>query len=293
MYHLPVDLNAEVLLNHPLGECFQVKHCGTHHRNVSFDLAKLDLSDDGYETTVYLGRSSLYDILPEYLFHSIDRFKGLDESRDKDAFADEYARQQLEQERGRRFFAPLDALLLRLRLDVRRIVERHTSSNVVLQDIIGDRLTKAQLDNRFIQSLLVYLPQCSHIRGNMTLITLMLRKMLRQEGLRLTVKRETTALHDAEPRYAYQLGGTLDSIYAGNDYDYESTVWDTHFWDSSLCDERFLSTLEALDEMRQFVQDWFLGIGQSLRFDVYDPNSPSVRLSDDESYNYLNYNIYL
>ncbi len=293
MNHLPVDLNAEVLLNHSLGQHLLVKHYGPHHRNVSHDLAGFESSPDGNETTLHLGRSSLYHILPEYLFHSVDRFEGLEESRDKDAFSDEYARQQLEQERGCRFFAPIDALLLRLRLDVRHAIDRYTSSNVVLQDIIGDRLTESQHNNRFIRSLLSYLPHCSHIRGNKTLITLMLRKMLKDEGLGFEVSQETTSLHDDVPRYEYQLGGILDTTYAGNDYDNEKTVWKMHYWDSSQCNEHFLATVSSLDELRQFLQDWFLGIGQMLRFDIYDPDSPVVRLSDDECYNYLNYNIYL
>lgn len=290
---LPEDLNAEVLLNSDIGHHLLVKHDGTHHRNVSHDIAGIEMSADGSTPTLLLGRSSLYHTLPESMFHAVDRFDGLDDGRDSDAFAHAYAQQQREQEQALELFAPIDALLLQLRLDVRRVIDRYAHENTVLQSIIGDNLSAEQRNNRYIRQLLCYLPHCSNIRGNKTLITLMLRKLMRSEGLRLEVGHQRTCCHDDEPRYHYTLDGLLENCYAGNDYDHNQAVWSMHYWDPSLCDARFLDTLAELEVLRQWVQDWFLAVGQVLRLDVYDPDSPAVRLSDNECYNYLNYNVYL
>lgn len=291
MKHIPDDINAELLLSHDCGVRWRVKHTSTHHRNVTGDVAAVDHNEGERQGTLHLGRASLYNALPEYMFHTVDRFSGLDESRDENAFTDEVARQEQECKHALQFFAPLDALLLRLRLDVRARIERHTThDNPVLQNIIGDRLTAEQRSNRFIAKLLAFLPACHRIRGNRTLITLMLRKVLQDEGIGIEVSQQTLLHHDDEPRYNDRLDETSSDFFAGNDYYSDTTVYRIHHWSWDLCDEHFLATVEELEQMRQFVQDWFLGLDQQLEFEVWTADAPAARLSDTECHNYLNYN---
>lgn len=290
MKHLPDDINVELLLTHDCGIPIHVKHIGTHHRNAYGDLASVEDENDGESLLINLARASLYNALPEYMFHMVDRFNGLDEACDEDAFADEVAKQAREREYALKFFAPLDALLLMLRADVRKSIEKHTVSNDVLQDIIGDRLTDEQRNNRFIRHLLVFLPVCRHIRGNRTLLTIMLRKILMDEGLHIDVSENKQLLHDEEPRYHFQLGDKLGECFVGNDYYCNTTVFTIHYWNDEWCDRHFLDTMAELEQMRLFIQDWFLGIEQQLHFDVWTDNVSAVRLSDTECFNYLNYN---
>lgn len=292
MKHLPDDINAELLLTHDCGMRLQVRHTSTHQRNATGDVAAIEHDPhDPQAATLLLARASLYDALPEYMFHTVDRFAGLDESRDENAFTNEVDRQKLEVEHALQFFAPFDALLLMLRTDVRQRIERHTRhGNTVLQHIIGDRLTDEQRANRFIAALLPFLPACRRIRGNRTLLTLMLRKVLADEGLTLRVDQRTLTHHDPEPRYPCSMGDALDECFAGNDFDYSATVFSIHYWSDDLCDEHFLDTVDALERMRQFVQDWFLGIEQQLVFDIWTDGAPAVRLNDTERHNFLAYN---
>ena len=290
MKHLPDDINAELLLTHDCGTPLHVKHGGTHHRNAVGDLAAVENEADGMTVLVHLARASLYNALPEYMFHTVDRFNGLEESRNEDAFTDEVAKQTRERENALQFFAPFDALLLLLRADVRQRIEKYTPSNIVLQYIIGDQLTEEQRHNRFIRHLLPFLPACRHIRGNRTLLTFMLRKVLLDEGLRVDVNQQPLLHHDDNPRYHYQLGSPLDECFAGNDYYCDTTVFSIHYWNEEWCDEHFLETINELEQMRLFVQDWFLGLEQHLHFDVWTDKTPAVRLNDTECHNFMNYN---
>ncbi len=290
MKHLPDDINVELLLTHDCGVPVHVQHHGTHHRNALGDLAAVEDDTDGTSVTVHLARASLYNALPEYMFHTVDRFNGLEESRNEDAFTDEVAKQTRERENALQFFAPFDSLLLLLRTDVRQRLEKHTAGNTVLQDIIGDQLTEEQRNNRFIKQLLPFLPACRHIRGNRTLLTIMMRKVLMAEGLSIDVSQQTLLNHDDAPRYHFQLGHALGDSFSGNDYYSDTTVLGIHYWNDEWCDEHFLNTMDELEQMRQFAQDWFLGVDQLLLFDVWTDNTPAVRLNDTESHNYMNYN---
>lgn len=294
MKQIPEDINAELLLSHDCGVRWRVKFSGTHHRNSNGDVAAIDHNEGNEQATLRLSRASLYNALPEYMFHMVDRFSGLEESRDENAFTDEVAQQEQECRHALQFFAPIDALLLQLRLDVRQRIERHTDyGNPILQDIIGDRITTSQRSNRFIARILPFLPSCHRIRGNRTLITLMLRKVLKDDNIDIHVSQQSLLYHDETPRYNSCLGDSSGEYFAGNDYYSDTTVYQIHYWNGDMCNEHFLTTVDELEQMRVFVQDWFMGLDQHLQFDVWTADAPATRLSDEEYHNYLNYNTIL
>lgn len=231
-----------------------------------------------------LGRNSLYNSLPEYLFHSIDRFEqpGHD-------FKEEYELQEQEKEDAFRFFAPLDLILLYQRIRVRRVVQEFASDNKVLIDLLADTLTTEQRQNRFICSTLTYLPYCKTIRGDRTLITLMLRKVLMDEGLVLEVGSRCQDFDDVSPRYAMEVGAPLSALYLGDGYDQEVLSYDVQYWNEEACDEHFDTFLGELEDYRIFVQDYFLSVEAVLTFNV-QIDAPPLRLNDTTIYNYLNYN---
>ena len=80
---LPKDINAEVLLAYyPKGAC-KISFSGLHKRNTYNDIVELEpFSDDAIHLT--LSRNSLYNALPEYMFHPIDRFDNLPKVEEKE-----------------------------------------------------------------------------------------------------------------------------------------------------------------------------------------------------------------
>ena len=285
--NIPQDINAEVLLGFFPQDSFRVKFCGLHKRNAYNDI--LEIEKEQEKILLHLGRNSLYNSLPEFLFHSIDRFDNIPEREKKQRFSEEYAKQEKEKEQAYKFFSPIDTLLFQLRLEVRERLNKYVESNTVIHDILLDKLTAEQRENRFIKRTAPYISSCKTIRGNRTLITLLLRKVLAEEGLKINVKSKQTEFTDEEPRYGNSEGCEIGDVYVGNTFSESVITYSISYWSDEDCDEDFLPFVNDLEVFRQFVQDYFISVDSILVFDVSKDTSP-LRISDTTLYNYLNYN---
>lgn len=285
---IPDDINLEVLFSYlPEGAC-KVSMRGTHKRNSYNDIIDIEQKADG-NIAVTAGRKSLYNALPEYMFHPVDRYDNLPKLEEKERFQEAYEKQEKEKEDAFSFFNPIDLLLFLTHVDVREALREYTETDKVLICILADRLSDRQKANRFIRQALALLPSCKCIRGNRTFITFMLRKMLMQEGVTIDIKERKSTLEDSGPRYDYRVGATLNSCYAGNVFEENILSYNVHYWPEEACDGNFLSFVDDIEVFRLFVQDYFLGVGETLVFDISHDGAP-LRLSDDILYNYLNYN---
>ena len=285
---IPEDINAEVLLDYFPEGSVKVSMQGKHKRNTYGDLIDNEPVGDAMHMTV--GRSSIYNTLPEYMFHPIDRFDNIPDYEKKERFREQMEQQAQEIADAYRFFAPIDLMLLRLKTDVRRGLEQYSSQDIIMQQVIGDNLTERQKQNRFIRQVIPFLPQIKNIRGNLTLITMLLRKVFMEEGLRIDVRQQRGRQHDDDPRYGIAVGSmTLGDCYTSSDYDDEVTVYDLHYWSDDECGKDFLRFVDELEELRSFLQDFFFAVGSELVFNVQQ-DYPALRLGDEVFYNYLNYN---
>ena len=284
--NIPDDINAELLFEYfPEGTC-KALFGGLHKRNVYNDLIDIEELKDGV-LQLTLGRSGIYDSLPELMFHPIDRFDNLPKQNEKERFEEEYEAQEREKEQSRRFFEPIDLMLLRLRLDVRKKINAYVETDKALINILSDELTDKQRQNRFVKLTLPFLPSCKRIRGDKTLLTLMLRKIFAQEGIAIEKRNESIELADPKPRYGISVGDNLGNLYAGNAYSVQSTVYDIHYWP----DDKGTDIIKLVDEVETyqcFIQDYFMAVDDILRLDISCDNP--VCLADDENNNYLNYN---
>ena len=285
--NVPQDINAEVFLGFFPQGTFRVKFCGLHKRNAYNDILEIEKEQEKF--LLHLGRNSLYNSLPEFLFHSIDRFDNIPEKEKKQRFSEEYAKQEKEKEQAYKFFSPIDTLLFQLRLEVRERLNKYVESNTVIQDILLDKLTAEQRENRFIKRTTPYISSCKTIRGNRTLITLLLRQVLAEEGLKINVKSKQTEFTDEEPRYGNSEGCEIGDVYVGNTYSESVITYSISYWSDEDCNEDFLPLVNDLEVFRQFVQDYFISVDSILVFDVSKDTSP-LRISDTTLYNYLNYN---
>lgn len=286
--NIPEDINVELLLSYfSEGSC-KVALKGLHKRNSYNDIIDIEEKHDG-SLVLGVGRNSLYNALPEFMFHPIDRFDNIPKIEEKERFAEEYQKQEKEKENAYKFFAPIDLLLLKLRVKVRNSLSEYAHSNRVLIDIIGDEFTDEQKKNRFIIQTLKFIPSCKHIRGNRTFLTFMLRKIFMDEGLKIEIHRKAVTYTDKTPRYCDGLDSAIGESYVGNVFDEESTLYDIHYWSEDDCDENFMKFVEDVEQYRLFIQDYFLSIEDTLHFYICKDDVP-LRLSDDIIFNYLNYN---
>lgn len=287
--YLPDDINIEDVLAHFPKESYRVYINGLHKRNSYKDIISCDQAPDG-KLEFHIGRSSLYNSLPEYMFHPINRFDNIPERDKKDHFAIECAKQEQEKEHAHKFFSHIDVLLLDIKTKVKERINHFASSNIVMQEIIGDNLTPEQKNNRFIKQAIPFLPNCKRIRGNHTLISLLLRKILLEEGIICNRKLSQHTIVDSNPRYNERIADTLiDNTYLGNEFDENITTYTIQYWPNEECNEHFDMFLKDLETFRLFFKDFFLSVEDELIFDVVAEYSP-VTLPEDDTYYYLNYN---
>ena len=81
--NLPDDINIELLLSYFPEGTLKVAMRGLHKRNTYNDIIDVDENKDG-TIVVGVGRNSLYNTLPEFLFHPIDRFDSIPKSEEKE-----------------------------------------------------------------------------------------------------------------------------------------------------------------------------------------------------------------
>lgn len=286
---LPDDINIEDILSYLPKESYRVSVNGLHKRNSYKDIINYEETPDG-KTEFHVGRNGLYNSLPEYMFHPINRFDNIPERERKERFAEEYAKQELEKENAHKFFSPIDVLLLDLKTKVKEKINQLSSDNIFIQNIIGDTLTEKEKSNRFIQRTIPFLPNCKRIRGNKTLITFMLRKVLFEEGLSLNKENIVSEIHDKEPQYNSRIEDfQLNSMYLGNEFSENIMTFTINYWSDEECSEHFNLFLEELETYRLFIKDYFFSIEDELCFHI-NSDYPTLRLADDIIYNYLNYN---
>lgn len=287
--HYPSDIRAESVNNYFGNMKKDLIFRGNHKRNAYEDI--LSVSQEIDSLKIELARQGLYDILPEALFHPIDRFESITANEYKERFAEEVEQQEIEEANARDFFAVYDKVIFDLSCVLTRLKEEAYSDNGVLADIICDMLPKKYESNRFVFRTIEFTPRCQMIRGNTTLITFMLRKVLAEEGLKLLMTPQQMSLKDADPRYDCQVhqDGDGSELYLGNCYEENVLCYEVQYWNDDFCDETFLRFIEEIKEYENFVNDFFMGVETLLHFNISTHTLP-VRLSDDVCYNYLNYN---
>lgn len=284
---LPADISTEALLNYLPRSRRRPELAGPHKRNAYADLASVATEEgaDGI-TTVAVARAGMYDILPECLFHPVDRYENLPANNYEERFAEEYEQQIAEEADARRFFAPFDSFVLELGCAVARIKDSY-ADNGAIAGILADSLPEQMRANRFVARALQFLPVCSRMRGDKALIALMLRKVLSDEGLRIEA-RNVHCLHcDELPRYGCHLDDEGDT-YLGNEYEQAATVYSIPYWSEDECGDGFLTFVSEMAVLERFVSDFFTGVEEQVRFVVATDAPPAV-LADDAR-NYLDYN---
>lgn len=288
MHNIPVDIKAETLLGYLPRNMRKVELRGSHKRNAYEDIAGVCAEEDGL-LTVAVGRNGMYDILPEGLFHPIDRFDNLPAYEYKERFKEECERQQLEEENARRYFRPFDNLLLELATAVAG-AKTDRAYTGILEDIICDRLPDRYAANRFVMKAKCYIPLCRCIRGNRGLTALMLRHILRDENVVVVERLEHAGFNDSEPRYDCRLDGCAGGdTYLGNEFEEEITVYDVQYWNDGECGAGFLTFVSEMEIFEDFLNDFFMGLETRVRFNISATSLP-VRLSDEVFRTYLDYN---
>lgn len=287
--NFPTDIKAEIVSNYIGLANTDISFLGNHKRNTYKDILSASVEDDVVK--IQMSRPGVYDILPEALFHPIDRFDNIPSNEYKERFDIEIEQQRIEESSARSFFYIFDKFIFGLSSIVKEIKQTGYGDNRILSDIICDSLPDKYKSNRFVNKAIEFVPRCQSMRGNINLITIMLRKILSEEGLRLDKNDSPRTFTDNLPRYNCNLQEEESSkaLYLGNCYDEDVISFDIQYWNEDYCNESFLNFVKEMEVFEDFINDFFMGLETFIHFNISTDTLP-VRLSADMCHNYLNYN---
>lgn len=218
--HLPYDIRAEVLLNHLLEKGiisdseYVVKHQGQFVRCYRMDVLSARVTDYNYDTTqlveISLSRDSIYDTLPEKIFHHTKNEK---QNKGVQTMLQEYKERKQQEKAARTFFSPLENEFFKLGVEIesfeqtnfRELIANEISSLFYeLWDVSKD--FPIFLISKFIRLL----PYSYKIVGNIPLTVKILSELL-EEDIHIKEKEFATYTDEAQ---GFCLG---EDVYLGVD----------------------------------------------------------------------------
>lgn len=290
MIRIPLDIKAETLLSYLPPDKRRVELKGSHKRNAYEDIADINVDENGI-FNIAIARNGIYDILPESLFHPIDRFDNIPANEYKEKFKEECEQQQIEEDNARKYFHPFDKVLMELSSIITESKNNEDYSQI-LENIIFDNLAENYKNNRFVKKAKEYMPLCRNIRGNKSLLTLMIRHILFDEHIKICDSNIQSLIKDKLPRYNSRLDDEVSAdneFFLGNEFDEDVTVYNILYWNENECGKDFLSFVNNMKVFENFLNDYFMGIECRIKFTISSTSLP-VRLSDDVFFTFLDYN---
>lgn len=289
--NIPDNLNAEIviaLLKNRAKE-YSVVSKGIFERNFAGDLLGYEERSDSIEFTV--SRDGLYHLLPEALFHRVDRFKNITGKDHAERFEKSRLEQEAEKKAATDLFKPFDNELFHRRVEYQEAINRIFKHKPLFQSywMIDDKeLFKAYLANPYTRKALYFLPHAATIRGDKIKIKLVLKQIL---GKAITLEKLVfTKLYKddrTEEPDALPLGDAVC----------DTTFYDTCFLLSVRVLQPVPELLEAeahetqLREFCDFFCNYFLPVEEEMAIEIADPFlEPAF---DDEQPLFLEYNTQL
>lgn len=240
--------------------------------------------------TFYLKRDSLYHILPEYIFHPLDRYLGAD--GDTEEFEKRYKEQEEQEKNALTYFRPFDRHFQELRTKHQNWLNDHIFNG---NQFLADYLTSGYKFNRlnpFIKAVYPCIPWLRDNRGNEDMIKVALGYAFKGKA---TVQRrwqkERKPLSD---NVHSNIGEQIDNIFLGLTHSCGSYNWHV-IYQTKIANENSLNKLKRLvNEFEEFFLNWFLSIEETLTIEFGDwIAKPNLTIENQENGIFLNYSTQL
>lgn len=237
-----------------------------------------------------LKRDSLYHILPEYLFHSLDHYLGIE--GDAEEFDKRYKEQEEQKNKALTYFKSFDQQIQKLKLKYQQwLNENIFSGNQFLADFITEG-HNINLNNKFIKAAYSCIPWLRDFRGNDDMIKTSLGYAFSGNAtITKDFKIIDTPLSEKVPS---QLGKSLDDLYCGATFKNRTSVWKV-FYQTKIENKQDLALLKnQIKEFGDFFESWFLPIEDELIISFGDSHAEPY-LSEDKNIKgvFLNYSTQL
>lgn len=267
---------------------------GMHERTAKGDELVTTVTSTTKRNTIkyQLKRDSIYHILPEYLFHPLDRYAGTE--GDKEAFLEKRTAQKKIEEEAKEYFYPFDKVLNDLRIKYQTYLNDSILNNerFIIDFIIGD--DAVDKNNPFIRACLPYLLYLRGSRGSDALLTLALKMTFGAQMTGYAVRLMERPVDIDAGSCHMSLDGCIDDLFCGNQYvDWTEVI--TIGYQTSIASSEDIDRInKELTDFMHFFRRRFLSDSQDIEITFGDYRKIPV-LSDNSADGplFLNYNTQL
>lgn len=267
---------------------------GTHERTAKGDelLISLQTSTKKLLVRYLLKRDSLYHILPEYLFHPLDRYANCEGDEEKLKKCRK-AQKEME-ENALRYFYSYDKVLQEERITFQSFLNnRILRNNTFIVDFITEGY-RVNRKNRYINGVYPCIQWLRAYRGVGRVIEVALRLAFCNSITKYEINiNEVKIPIDTEVCHCC-LDGTIDDLFCGNTYtDVEELI--SVSYQTPIMSQKQIEILQRdINEFKDFFQMWFLGLHQHLTINFGDFTKVAVMFTGTSNNDlYLNYNTQL
>ena len=237
-----------------------------------------------------LKRDSLYHILPEYLFHSLDHYLGI--VGDTEEFDKRYKEKEEQVNNALAYFKPFDQHYQELRTDYQQWLNKHVfQGNQFLSDFITEGYD-VNLNNPFIKAVYPCIAWLRDYRGNSEMVKMALGYAFRGHAIVCqTCDVEANKFSDNIPS---NIGGTLNNMFCGSSFKVKIYVWRVYYQTLIETSRKLEELLQQIKEFERFFSLWFLPLESRLIIDFGDKKAaPILSDSNKEQGSFLNYSTQL
>ena len=175
-------IKAETLISlMDINEGIDVRMQGVFSRNYSEDLIRVSNEE------VELSHNGIFHLLPEGLFFEKNRIKNIPKAE----FTEKYKQFEIEKETIKSFFRPFDIEYFRLNLELERklnAIAEQGNKIFFIKDFFD--ISEIDENNTYISKIKTILPFVGFLRGNLALLTDILKNILSVE--KVEIKKEKT-----------------------------------------------------------------------------------------------------
>jgi len=176
------EVKAETLVSQmKISEDFGLRWSGIFFRNYSDDLMSVKNEDE--KTVIELSRDGVFQLLPEGLFFDEDHLK----RKSKSGY--DFKKEQAEIEKLKKtmfaFFNPFDAHYFSMSVEMEKKLNHISQDgNAMMMNFFGNE-PEIDTDNEYILKIKPLLPFTSYLRGNIALLTDILKNVFSVEKIEI------------------------------------------------------------------------------------------------------------
>lgn len=303
---LPADIDADLALavvknnvkatlqgvDIPIKESYFFN--GVHERTAKGDELSVGVASSAkrYQIKYDLKRDSLYHILPEYLFHPLDRYA--ETNGDKEIFLKKRKEQKETEKNAKDYFYPFDKIIQEYKSRFQdKLNYDILNNNLFIVDLITEGYT-VNLRNRFIRNVYQCILWLRQNRGRKNLMELAIKYAFNDSIHSLSVKKSEVAEKIDDDTCHITLDGYLNDLYCGEDYyDFIETYQVEYQTPVTSTDDIDMISKE-IEELAIFFKSWFLSYNKRLVISFGDyEKKPIMEVGGEDGNLFLGYNTQL